>query len=498
MKGVYFVRVIIYVRVSTREQAEKGYSIGEQEERARAYCKAKGWTVISVISDPGYSGAKRDRPGLNKLVKAAASRQCDAVLVWKLDRLSRSQKDTLYLIEDVFLKNGLAFVSMNENFDTSSAFGRAMVGILSVFAQLEREQIRERTAIGREGRAKAGYFHGGGFAPIGYDYIKKADGGAGLVVNEYEAMQVREVFSLYLQGWSVHKIQLYLAERYTTKYGTWQSDTSVRSVLTTPLYLGQISYGGKVYKGQHEALVSQEIFDRVQARFASMKWQPNPTQKINGQKAPFQNVHILGGILWCARCGARYFASGNYSGRGENKRYRPYYVCYSRAKTAKHMVRDPNCRNDRWAVEKLDAIILDQIRQLSIDPAALERAANPECEVPADEKRALLQARLDELNAQSERLLDLCQLGGLAASAASGRLAALQGEIDGICAELDELGNVDYSKALDAARVVLSSVDVVLDRGSAVEKRELVHSLINRIDLDGENIDIHWSFAPAG
>lgn len=106
---------------------------------------------------------------------------------------------------------------MLENFDTSTAFGRAMVGILSVFAQLEREQFKERSAIGRVGRAKAGLFHGGGYAPIGYDYYTKEDGGQGLVVNEYEAMQVREVYRLYLAGWAVHKIQVYMHERYTTK-----------------------------------------------------------------------------------------------------------------------------------------------------------------------------------------------------------------------------------------------------------------------------------------
>lgn len=492
------MRVIIYVRVSTREQAEKGYSIGEQEERLRAYCKAKSWDVVSVLSDPGFSGAKMERPGLQKVIKMSKEHSCDAVLVWKLDRLSRSQKDTLFLIEDVFLKNEIHFVSMNENFDTSTAFGRAMIGILSVFAQLEREQIKERSAIGREGRAKAGLFHGGGFAPIGYDYSRKEDGGAGLVVNEYEAMQVREVFSLYLQGWSVHKIRVYLAERYTTKYGTWQSDTSVRSVLTTPLYVGMISYGGKTYKGKHEPLISQEVFDKAQARFVSMKWQPQPLQAKVGQKHPFQSVHILGGLLWCSRCGARYFATGNYSGRGENRHYWPYYACYSRAKSNMKMVLDPNCKNDRWPVAKLDAIILDQIRQLALDPAAFEKAAHPTREMETEKKRELLQARLSDLNAQMERLLDLCQLGSLSATVASGRMATIQAEMDGVSSELDCLSEPAPDEVMEAARATLESAGGVLENGSQEDKRELVHSLINRIDLDGQNIDIHWSFAPAG
>ena len=114
------LRVVCYVRVSTREQAEKGYSVSEQQERLKAYCLAKDWVVAQVITDPGFSGAKLERPGMQQLISLVQAKKCDAVLVWKLDRLSRSQKDTLYLIEDVFLKNGCAFVSMNENFDTSN------------------------------------------------------------------------------------------------------------------------------------------------------------------------------------------------------------------------------------------------------------------------------------------------------------------------------------------------------------------------------------------
>lgn len=132
------LRVACYVRVSTREQAEKGYSVSEQQERLKAYCLAKDWVVAQVITDPGFSGAKLERPGMQQLISLVQTKKCDAVLVWKLDRLSRSQKDTLYLIEDVFLKNGCAFVSMNENFDTSTAFGRAM------FISLVRKYTRAK------------------------------------------------------------------------------------------------------------------------------------------------------------------------------------------------------------------------------------------------------------------------------------------------------------------------------------------------------------------
>lgn len=178
-------RVFLYVRVSTQEQATEGYSIDEQLSRLNGYCNSLGWIVVDSFVDGGYSGANTNRPALKRLISACNDHLADCVVVYKLDRLSRSQKDTLALIEDSFLANNVDFVSMTENFDTSTPFGRAMIGILSVFAQLEREQIKERMTMGKVGRAKSGLFHGGGYNPIGYDYV---DGN--LVVNEYEASKV--------------------------------------------------------------------------------------------------------------------------------------------------------------------------------------------------------------------------------------------------------------------------------------------------------------------
>ena len=163
-------RVFLYIRVSTESQ-EEGYSIDEQKDRLLAYCKAHGWIVVAIFIDPGHSGSNLNRPAMQTMIEAAERRDADAVLVYKLDRLSRSQKDTLYLIEDVFMPNGVDFISMQENINTASVFGKAMIGVLSVFAQLEREQITERTMMGRDGRAKEGKWHGGGTEPIGYDYV---------------------------------------------------------------------------------------------------------------------------------------------------------------------------------------------------------------------------------------------------------------------------------------------------------------------------------------
>ena len=180
-----------YARVSTQEQVKEGYSIDEQIERLRSYCEAMGWNRFKIYVEAGASGGNMNRPALQEMLKDIRSGMIEKVVVYKLDRLSRSQKDTLNLIEDEFLAHGVDFISMCENFDTSSPFGRAMVGILAVFAQLEREQIKERMNMGREARAKEGKWVGVGNSPVGYDYIDGA-----LQINEFEAVQIRELFEL--------------------------------------------------------------------------------------------------------------------------------------------------------------------------------------------------------------------------------------------------------------------------------------------------------------
>lgn len=157
-----------YVRVSTENQREN-YSIDEQIARLQGFCRAKDLTIMKIYNDAGYSGGHLQRPALQQMLRHLDD--FDVVVVYKLDRLSRSQKDTLLLIEDHFLSRGIDFISVCENFDTSSPLGRAMIGILSVFAQLEKEQITERFTMGRIGRAKNGYYHGGPVAPTGYDYV---------------------------------------------------------------------------------------------------------------------------------------------------------------------------------------------------------------------------------------------------------------------------------------------------------------------------------------
>lgn len=143
--NTHIIRAVGYVRVSTEEQAREGISIEAQEERIRALATAKGWNLTNLIKDPGFSGKNLNRPGAKALLDICLRAGTDVVIVYKVDRITRKQKDLWYLLEEVFEVNRVGFVSVTEAFDTTTAAGKAFLGMLGTFAQLERDLVSERT-----------------------------------------------------------------------------------------------------------------------------------------------------------------------------------------------------------------------------------------------------------------------------------------------------------------------------------------------------------------
>ena len=470
----------IYTRVSTQEQAKEGYSLGEQEERLRDFCKARGWTVGKVYTDGGFSGGNMKRPALQEMIRDVKQKKIELVLVYKLDRLSRSQKDTLELIEDVFLEHTVDFVSMNENFDTSSPFGRAMIGILSVFAQLEREQIKERLSVGRVGRAKEGYYHGGGLIPIGYDYVNGE-----LVINEYEAMQVREIYDLFLQGRSINSIRIEFNKKYTNRYGNWRVNNSVHSCLTTPIYYGMITFDGELYKGRHEPIISKETFDKAQERLKELSKQ-NPNSKTS-----FKPNYLLTGLIWCGNCGARYYTKVSNT---KEKPYK-YYRCYSRSKMP-NVTRDPNCKNACWNLAKLDKLVIDEILKLQFDETYLEEMARDvESQDHDINKVNTLNNRINDIKVQLKRITDMYQLGTLSLEDLKERAEILNEEQNNLLDELEKVEN-EETKILSKKKTkeILKNANLILESDDMEAKRMLLHSLIEKIVIFDEHVDIHWNF----
>ena len=463
MKNKTIERVAGYVRVSTDRQKEEGYSIDEQIERLTAYCHAMGWHVVKFYTDAGYSGANMNRPALTDLIEASQSRLIDAVVVYKLDRLSRSQRDTLTIIEG-FLEHGVDFVSMTESFDTSTPFGHATVGILSVFAQLEREQIKERCSLGREGRAKGGKYRGGGYTPIGYEY---KDGQ--LIVNESEAAQIRLIHERFQHGDSFRSIAKMMTDKgYTHKYGTWEVYRIART-LKNPLYCGYVTYKGETYKGEHEAIISEECYQLTL----------DADKVRNTAKSPHVGRSLLGGLLFCAQCGARYCIS-----RTSGSSPYQYYCCHSRRKTSAHMVKDPNCKNKNWKKEDLDRLVLDEIRKLRNEPLKAPDRQQGESKIP------LITAELEKVEKQRARLMDLYGSDLFSMDELEAKIRPLNEQRMKLKQELENEKQAPQKSSL----ALVETFADALDSEDPERVRMLVRALIQRIEIDGENVVIFWNF----
>ena len=470
-------RVFIYVRVSTQEQAKDGYSIDEQIERLKKYCDAHGWIIVKIYTDAGYSGGNTDRPALQDMIKDIEAQKGDSVLVYKLDRLSRSQKDTLELIEDYFIANNVDFVSMNENFDTSTPFGRAMIGILAVFAQLEREQIKERMSMGKEGRAKEGKFHGGGFAPAGYDYV---DGN--LIINEYEAMQIREIHELFQKGYSFSAIDREFAERgYKQKGREWHTKR-IKLALFNQLYLGKINYNGKCYDGLHEPIIDEETYKKSMEIYQSKDFSK---YKNNGRTT------YLGGLIFCKRCTARYTTT-LHSGHGRSYKY---YCCHSRRKVNRTMIKDPNCKNKNYRIEVLDNMVFDEIKKLATDPNYIHEIKEESYTESEKEKERILKKEIAKIDNQKSRFMDLYGIGEFTIEDVQKKVAPLNEQKKKLENELQELTNGKSDMTEDEVRETVENFTDLIENGTFEEIRLTINCLIDRIEIDGDDIDIYWKFA---
>lgn len=366
----------LYVRVSTDAQAEEGYSIDAQVEKLTQWCKIKGYGAYEVYQDGGWSGSNLDRPEMKRMITDIINGNVVRVLVYKLDRLSRSQVDTLFLLEEVFIPNGVEFFSMNENFDTGTPYGKAMVGILSVFAQLERENIRQRTQMGMYQRVKDGYWMGGARIPFGYDYDQNQDI---LVPNEH-ASEVKEMYDLYLQGYSTTR----LAKMYPVC-----SDNQVAAILSRVTYLGKINYNGEIVQGRHTPIIDEDTWMRVQEE-----------RKKRSNKGVVKSSYLFTGLLVCGKCEAKM----RYQKWSGNK---IRICCYSRYPSTPHLVKDPNCKNPACFAHEVEPLILEDLFQLTdrIDTENLSDVSLAQRRTPDEIK--VLQNRYDTLSQKIKRLYNL-------------------------------------------------------------------------------------------
>ena len=265
------VRVAIYTRVSTEDQAREGFSLDAQLDKLRSYCKARDWIVEGEYIDDGYSGRNVKRPAYSKMMEEMD--HWDVLLVIKMDRIHRNSKNFMMMMEYLKQKEK-EFVSMSESLDTSTAMGRFVMDIIQRIAQLESEQIGERVYIGMEQKAKT---NGGvlGFnIPYGYYY---SDGF--LSINKDEAIVIENIYTWYKNGRSLGEIAKMLNDEKipTKKEGIWAKKT-VSTILKNPLYCGYLHWQEYVYKSDHRPIVEMADFNEIQDIIAERGGRP--TQKL--------------------------------------------------------------------------------------------------------------------------------------------------------------------------------------------------------------------------
>jgi site-specific DNA recombinase len=466
------MRVALYPRVSGHEQ-EDNYSIPEQIERMKKYCEARDWMVYKIYTDSVQSGADMERPGLQSMIKDCEAGKFDMVLVYKLDRLSRSQKDTLYLIEDVFEKHDVGFTSMTENFDTSTPFGKAILGVLAVFAQLERDKIKERTMMGKKARAAEGKWHGSKWVPIGYDY---EDGL--LKPNEYEKMQILEIADLFLKRTPVRTIATMMTEKgYKHKYGEWEAKV-IKRVLENPVNLGLIRDGDTLYPGLHDAIIDQETYDAIQVIMKERR------ESYGSGSRPHKS--LLAGFLFCAHCGGRY-------ARQTNSEEKKYYSCYSRNKSQKRMIKDPNCKNKNYKAEELDLAILFELNKLALDPEYVCHVRQNKPKNDVNEKIKSITSEIEKINSQISKLMDLYALGTIDMDVISTKVTELNKTKAALQRELD---NLDVPDTDEMTVEEIQSIAAMMndEKLTLQDKRNIIQSLIYYIEIDNEEVHIHWKF----
>jgi site-specific DNA recombinase len=358
------VRCAIYTRKSTDEGLEQAFnSLDAQREACAAFIQSQrheGWLLLPALyDDGGYSGGSLERPALKRLLADIEAGQIDVVVVYKVDRLTRALSDFAKLV-DIFDRCGVSFVSITQQFNTTTSMGRLTLNVLLSFAQFEREVIGERVRDKIAASKKKGMWMGG-MPPLGYDVKDRK-----LVVNDAEARTVGEIYRRYLALKSVRALADELAAAGIrskrrirpdgTEYGGQKlSRGALYLMLQNRVYRGEITHQGQSYPGDHPAIIEQPLWDQVQAVLAT-----NRTQRAAGART--KHPSLLTGLLFDDKGGR---LTPTYAIK-EGRRYR-YYVSTGLVTGAK----TKRSNGVRVPASNLEGIVIDRLRAFLDDPAAL-------------------------------------------------------------------------------------------------------------------------------
>lgn len=269
LKVVFIMKVALYIRVSTKEQAREGLSLAAQEDLLRKYCKLYEYTVYGVYCDDGYSAKNTKRPALERLFTDIENHLFDAVIVWKLTRISRNTIDLLKMIS-FFEKNGVHFVSYSEQFDTGTPVGKLMITLLASIAEFERETISDNVKTALRYRAEKG--EPTATQILGYN---RKDGF--LYINHKEALLVQLIFKEYIKCFNYTEVARRMNKKgYCGKRGKPFRAHQIRIIITNATYCGYNLWERKIIKSHHAPIIKRELLiERIKEKYTLIKdWLP--------------------------------------------------------------------------------------------------------------------------------------------------------------------------------------------------------------------------------
>ena len=495
------IRCAVYTRKSTEDGLEQEYnSLDAQRDAGEAYIasqKSEGWICLpDRYDDGGFTGGNMDRPALKRLLTDIEDGKVDCIVVYKVDRLSRSLIDFAKIME-ILERRCISFVSVTQQFNTSNSMGRLMLNVLLSFAQFEREMISERTRDKIAATRRKGKWSGG-IPMLGYDVDPK---GGRLHVNDDEAARVRGIFEAYLEYQSLLETAKeldkrgWLTKKWITRKGIPRGGKSFNKhnllkLLTNRIYLGKITYKDEAYDGEHPAIVDTEIFERV--------------QRLLKRNARSGSHHIrnkfgvlLKGLVRCVPCGCAMAPS--HATKNKNKRYR-YYVCSNAQKRGWGV-----CPSPSVPAPELERFVVEQIKCIGNDTDLLAETL-AECRHQREENIGKLKAEKRmlerELREHNHQLHDQV-VSSDSNNGNTNHLANVQERIRSTENRITEVREriIALSKELVDAREVgnaCSVFDPLWETLTAREQARILHLLIEKVDYDGDNGTVSITFHPTG
>lgn len=496
------IRCAIYTRKSTDEGLDREFnSLDAQRESAEAFIISQvheGWVLLPErYDDGGYTGGNMDRPALKRLLQDVAEGRVDCIVVYKVDRLSRSLMDFAKIIG--MLENHHAtFVSVTQQFNSTTSMGRLTLNILLSFAQFEREIISERTRDKMSAARRKGKWVGG-MPILGYDVDSTR---SRLIVNEDEASRVREIFNLYLSERGLLPVVQELArrgwgnKRWTTKKGIERGGSPFDKVtlyrcLTNFLYIGKVEYKGELYKGEHQGIVDEDVFIKVRTMLRE-------NRRNGGAEVRNRYGALLKGLLYCGSCKTTMI---HYYTTHRNRRYR-YYVCAKAQKNGWD-----TCPVKSLPAGDIERFVLDTMRNIGKDDAlaqAVLRQAQEQYQQCADSlqrEQNMIEKELAHLDYEIKKLVKT--MGYDSDAMSTTRLADLQDmmrQSELRAAEVREELRRRENELLDMEKMsrALSLFDPLWDAMMPKERLRVVQLLVERVVYDGVNGKVSVSFHPSG